>query len=433
MKVNPLNASLHLAATLLVALLITVPTVAYAAGTIVVDTVEDEFGNDTAATCSLREAVEAVNIHHDFGGCVLNGSAPFTIELAAGTYTLAIAGTAEDFNKTGDIDILAPLLIRGAGADSTIIQAGADLTTAVDRLFHIMPTADLLLEGVTIQYGSPERDGNGGAILNLGTLTVNESILMNNQSSGDEPGQGGGAIYNGANSRATLTNSRVTKNQATTGLGNGGGILNGPNAILVVTGGSIDDNAAARAGGGVENDNGSVTFQESVLNNNRAGINGGGLHISGSGRVEMIGGEATNNLADAEGGALWNSAAGTLKVEEALIVGNSATGAEADQGGGGLFNDGGTLTVLNTTIMSNTATGAAGSGGAILAVAGSRLHVDGGLISGNRSNRAGGGIELNGTAEKIVWATIQAVELSDNATGASPGNGGALHIQAQRR
>ncbi len=428
MLTKPPKGFLYLIASLVMTCLLALPSVVYAAGTIGVNTFDDEFGSDTTATCSLREAVEAVNIHNDFGGCILNGTAPFTIELQAGTYTLAIAGTGEDFNQTGDIDILAPLLIRGAGADSTRIQGGADPASAIDRIFHIMPTADVVLEDIAIENGSTETDGNGGGILNMGTVTINESILANNSASGDEPGQGGGALYNGPNSSATLNNTQVTKNQAITGLGNGGGLFNGPNALLVINGGSIDDNATARAGGGVENNNGSVTLQNVSLTNNVAGINGGGLHISGNGRVHMIGGEATSNSANAEGGALWNSANGTLTVEDATITDNSAGGADADQGGGGLFTDGGTLTVMNTTIMSNTATGAAGSGGGILAVPGSQLHVDGGTISANRANRAGGGIELNGTPEMMVRATIENVELANNATGASPGNGGALHI-----
>ena len=79
-----------LLAAALLALLLALPSVAHAAGTIDVNTFADEFGGDTDATCSLREAIEAVNIHNDFGGCTLNGTAPFTIQLAAGTYQLTL-------------------------------------------------------------------------------------------------------------------------------------------------------------------------------------------------------------------------------------------------------------------------------------------------------------------------------------------------------
>lgn len=422
------RVALHLLAMLSLAWLVSIPSIAYAAGTIAVTTPSDEFGGNTAGTCSLREAIEAVNLHHDFGGCTLDGTAPYTIQLAAGTYTLSLTGNGEDANQTGDLDIHAPLTISGAGADSTVIQGGATAESAIDRIFHVMPTADVVLAGLTIENGAPESDGNGGGILNLGNVTINDSALTNNRALGDEPGQGGGALYNGPNSIATLNNTTVTLNQANTGLGNGGGIFNGPNALLTVNGGTISENSTARAGGGIENNAGFVTLNNLTLNNNLAAINGGGLHTSGPGTVTMSGGEAQGNVANAEGGALWNSAGGSMVVENALIQGNRASGADADQGGGGLFSDGGLLSVINSTIISNTADGAAGSGGGILVVPGSTLQVAGGVIADNHANRAGGGIEVNGTVEKMAVATIAGVELTGNSTGAAPGNGGALHI-----
>ncbi|MCB0111414.1 MAG: CSLREA domain-containing protein, partial [Caldilineaceae bacterium] len=214
---------LKLITAALLVLLLALPSVAHAAGTIDVTTFDDELGGDTDAACSLREAIEAVNIHNDFGGCTLNGTAPFTIQLAAGTYQLTRDGSGEDYNKSGDLDILAPLLISGAGADSTYIHGGTDANSAIDRVFHIMATADLTLNGVSVENGSPETDGNGGAILNMGIVTLNEAVLANNKATGDEPGQGGGALYNGPNSMATLNDTTVTMNEAKTGLGNGGG------------------------------------------------------------------------------------------------------------------------------------------------------------------------------------------------------------------
>jgi len=422
------NVALHLLAIVACAWLITIPSTAYAAGVITVTTPTDEFSSNTDGTCSLREAIEAVNLHHDFGGCTLEGSAPYTIQLAAGTYTLSLAGKGEDANQTGDLDIHTGLTISGAGAADTVIQGGTTVESALDRVLHIMPGAEVVLADLTIENGMPENDGNGGGILNLGNVTINESLLANNHALGDEPGQGGGALYNGPNSIATLNNTTVTLNQANTGLGNGGGIFNGPNALLTINGGMISENSTTRAGGGIENNAGFVTLNNLTLNNNLAAINGGGLHTSGPGTVTMSGGEAQGNVANAEGGALWNSASGSMVIEAALIQGNRASGADADQGGGGLFSDGGLLSVSNSTIISNTADGAAGSGGGILVVPGSTLQVAGGVIANNHANRAGGGIEVNGTTEKMAYATITAIELTGNSTGAAPGNGGALHI-----
>ena len=63
---------------------------------------------------------------------------------------------------------------------------------------------------------------------------------------------------------------------------------------------------------------------------NTAGINGGGLHISGAGSVTINGGTIGNNTAGAEGGGLWNSSTGTLILDATdsaiTIESNSAAG-----------------------------------------------------------------------------------------------------------
>jgi len=419
---------LHLVLSLVLTWLIAMPNTAFAAGSITVNTFHDEFGGDSNGSCSLREAIEAVNIHNDFGGCTLAGTAPFTIQLQSGTYTLSLAGSGEDFNKSGDLDVLAPLLITGMGKNSTIIQAGMDVDSAVDRVFHILPTAEINVSKLTIQHGSPEENGNGGGIANFGGVTLTDVLVVNNRALGDEPGQGGGGIYGGPNSVTTLNNSKVAMNSATVGLGNGGGILNGPNGILTVNGGKIVDNAAARAGGGVENNAGFATFKNLELSNNTTGINGGGLHISGAGSVAIVDGVSSNNFAGKEGGALWNSVIGTLTVQGTRIMDNVASGDDPDQGGGGIFNDGGTLSTVNALISNNVADGASGSGGGVLATVGSTVSIFGGDISNNSASRAGGAIEIRGTEEMMVHATIDSLRMSGNTTGAAPGNGGALHI-----
>ena len=422
--------SLMLTAALLLAWLVAVPATAYAQSTITVTTTDDEFGGNTDDSCSLREAVQAVNTGSDFGGCTVDGTAPFMIDVPAGTYTLTLDGSGEDMNATGDLDVMTSVAITGAGADGTIIQAGPEANLGIDRVFHVVSAADVTLSGVTVQNGQTEADGSGGAIANTsgGLVRLVDSVVANSAALGDEAGEGGGGIWNAANGSLLLNNTRVINNSAITELGNGGGILNGPDATLTVNDGEISGNAAARAGGGVENNGGVITFNNATFTNNTAGINGGALHISADGLVEMLGGSATGNAALAEGGALWNSAVGTLNVENATLDGNTASGADADQGGGAIHNDGGVLSVTDSTLINNVADGAAGSGGGILAVPGSLVYVMGGEISANSSMRAGGAIEVNGTEEMPVKALLSGVTFNNNSTGAAPGNGGVLHI-----
>src|SRR6185436_1778676 len=96
------------------------PVEAAGAVTLDVDTTQDSaaagFQACTSANndCSLRGAVIKAN--------GLAGQT--TITVPAGTYTLTIAGAGEDNAATGDLDIRRDVTIVGAGAATTIIQAG---------------------------------------------------------------------------------------------------------------------------------------------------------------------------------------------------------------------------------------------------------------------------------------------------------------------
>ncbi|MCA9226760.1 MAG: hypothetical protein KDA47_14155, partial [Planctomycetales bacterium] len=153
------------------------------------------------------------------------------------------------------------------------------------------------------------------------------------------------------------------------------------------------------------------------LSNNFAGINGGGLHISGTGDVTFNQSRIRGNTADSEGGGLWNSGAGTLMVSESTVSGNQATF------GGGVFQDGsgGTTTISASTISGNTASGNTGmpGGGGVMSEGGT-LNVTTSTISGNNSSGAGGGLLVLGGTATIASSTI-----ANNMAG---GNGGGVRV-----
>ncbi|MEZ6041530.1 MAG: CHRD domain-containing protein [Planctomycetaceae bacterium] len=121
-------------------------------------------------------------------------------------------------------------------------------------------------------------------------------------------------------------------------MGSGGGVLNDQGSVSIVNS-TIFGNLAARAGGGIETNGGIVTVIDTTLDQNAAGIpglatpgNGGGLHITGGGMVTITGGTVNGNTAANEGGGLWNHAASTLTVDGVTISGNMAPE------GAGIFN-----------------------------------------------------------------------------------------------
>ena len=117
------------------------------------------------------------------------------------------------------------------------------------------------------------------------------------------------------------------------------------------------------------------------------------------------------------------------------IDGNNADGDDSGaSGGGGIFNEGGDITTdADTSITNNEAVaGASGSGGGLL-IAGGSYTATGTTITGNLTNRAGGGIEVRNALSDDSPATLVLTDvlLNMNNAGAdapAPGNGGGLHI-----
>ena len=315
-----------------------------------------------------------------------------------------------------------------------------------------------------------EAASEGGGLWNQSgsTLTVSDVTFDSNFVFGDDADEGGGAIYNNGGT-VTVTGSTFTNNVAdgdlddldtsdpaddtTDALGNGGGILNAAGGNLTVIDSSFTGNEANRAGGAIENI-GSAILNNVDFTGNIAGINGGGLHIGGSGTANVTGGLVMGNTANQEGGGFWNSADGTLNVDGTSFTANNAragidtfddngtpdddsddtdTNSGLDQGGGGIYNLG-TLNVTGATFTDNNADQNLGNGGGLVNSGDSATAtVSQSVFLGNSAVRAGGAIENTGeltvtessfgvTANDSDPATDFAI--SANTAGV---NGGGLH------
>ncbi|WP_404307455.1 CHRD domain-containing protein [Neorhodopirellula lusitana] len=117
---------------------------------------------------------------------------------------------------------------------------------------------------------------------------------------------------------------------------------------------------------------------------------------------------------------------GSTTITNSTLSGNTASGDDATDGGGGIHNLG-SLTVTDSTITTNVASGSSGSGGGVANAGTATLSNT--MITSNTANRAGGGIEAFGDSS----TTLTGVNLDSNNAGispatAAPGNGGGLHI-----
>src|SRR5262249_11701988 len=153
----------------------------------------------------------------------------------AGTYLLTRSGAGDDTGATGDLDIAASkaLTITGALSSTTIIDASGFGAGSPDRAFQVLNGATLTISGVTITRG---HSGDGGALSNSGTLVISRTIL-----SGNSADSKGGAIYNSAYSKATISGSTISGNSAV----NGGGLFNRDYSSLTFSNSTLSGNSAS--------------------------------------------------------------------------------------------------------------------------------------------------------------------------------------------
>jgi hypothetical protein len=147
-------------------------------------------------------------------------------------------------------------------------------------------------------------------------------------------------------------------------------IIDATNSVNLTSLTIMNGNASGESnvGGGIQNNDGTVTVTQSTINGNKA---------TGSGPA---------------GGGIFNSGAGTLTVINSTISGNQAVGGD----GGGMLNasngsgGGGTATLVNVTINGNSAT----NGGGIANAVGATLNFTNTIVSGST---AGGDCVNSGT------------------------------------
>ncbi len=465
-------------------LLLTLPAAAEPSSlyiTLHVDTLIDSnsaaYQQCTAAAddCSLRGAISAANA---------NAPTPYRLVLPAGSLTLTLAGSGEDNNATGDLDIAATadVLIVGDAAGS-IIQAGTDASNGIDRIFHVFGGLDL--QNVTVRYGRVS--DFGGGILDVGFLALTDVTLFANMAVNSR----GGGLYVDGGGQAVITNGQILSNTADVsggglGIGTGTVTISGTQIIsnsaaasgsgggifvwkltsrLQINGGVLRGNDGS-SGGGLFVESGTavltdtqiisntalygagirtnqptavLTATDVTLSGNNAAQSGGGLDAH-NGAVNFSGGQIRHNNAINGGGLFVNQ--GSAALTNAQVVSNTAqygggaylfastavfTAANttldensAAYSGGGIFMKESTAVLSNTQILSNSAQLGAG-GGLFLQYPTAVLTMTNGQVRDNTAHLDGGGLYLNNGQ-----AVFSGIQLLDNRTMTANGRGGGI-------
>ena len=222
--------------------------------------------------------------------------------------------------------------------------------------------------------------GAGGGIFNGGMLTVTDSTIDNNSVNNDGyPGPAGGGIDGGGT--VTVINSSINDNDSS---GEGGGIYAGTATVINST---IAGNSAGEGGGIYVA--GTATVTNSTIADNSAEL-AGGIYVAGTATVTNS--TIADNSANEGGGGIVNG--GTLTVTNSTIADNSA-----GYGGGGLLVVGPSTTLLDNTLIALNTSGT-GTPDDILLIAGGTVSSasaynligiggSGGLVNGTNGNQVG--------------------------------------------
>jgi hypothetical protein len=426
--------------------------------------------------CTLRAAIEQANAHT--GPTIVNIYVPaFTIALTSHnplTPGCLTGCTIFDFTASKNIIHLFGVGY-GREPQRTVIDGlwrnGNPSSCYTPDIINFGSTS---IDGVRLIGGCNENEDYGhvgGAVVNIGTLSISSSVITDNFAV-----LGGGGVFNGVVVFADLSAGIKPQQQLpvlnTVGMLNitgteirnnltfgwGGGILSQtlcerscleivcvdevilctytpPSTSMTLSNDFIHDNVAGIDGGGVYNAGGAQINDDSIYRNQsfsecaRSAVqtnvicSGGGIYNAAGSTLELAGSKVFNNISDADGGGVANAAAGTPigvnpvtgKPTDITIPGAQLSvdrsliqGNTAITTGGGIENDG-RLWIYQTKILGNTvgSNNFGGSGGGIFSS--DHLMITASTIDSNKALGPGNPTGGGITAIDQTWLTTTTI------------------------
>jgi YD repeat-containing protein len=282
--------------------------------------------------------------------------------------TLSLAGSAENGNLTGDLDILGNIVLIGQGTTKTIVRADyrdAQGTLVPDRVFHIHPDASVQMESFRLRDG---RADIGGGIFNEGASLALSEMLVGGPGGlygigGNAATLKGGGIYQKAGS-LHLVDSSVVNNISL----EGGGVYVESGTVLIEDQSHIDGNYAEVSGGGIAQIAGTIRVSSSTIQDNSmlelisipnststdTQRRGAGIYTTGASFTLENESLLKNNKGATLGAGLFN--ASTVQIQSGSIVSNNGGQLQGSSvvssQGGGIFNLG-VLSLLDSKVEKN--------------------------------------------------------------------------------
>ena len=202
-------------------------------------------------------------------------------------------------------------------------------------------------------YAEPNGASGGGVGVFNGSFTMSGDAEISNNTS---TASGAGVFINTDSNSACFImtdNAKITENEVYSRTGGGGVYIN--NSTFTMSGNTVISSNQAPFGGGVRVDGAGSTFTMSgnalISENTAADTNsgaGGGVYVA-KGTFNMQNGTISNNNANYAGGGVYIGYYGTFNMSGGAITGNNAA-----QKGGGVYLPENSMTVAGeVTILSN--------------------------------------------------------------------------------
>jgi CSLREA domain-containing protein len=301
--------------------------------------------------CTLRAAIQETN-------AVPTAD---TVIVPTGAYVLTRSGANENLGATGDLDIADPAGLTISGANAFVDG------NRLDRVFHILPSANAQISGLTIQRAHTSDNQSGSAIRNQGRLTLNSVTVTDTSSSNDIPGEP--AIFS---SGVLELNSSTVRN----------------NSISAVRSGELDT-AALTINDSVITDNGNFVSTGVGVGKGTATINRTTIRNNGGGGLQVFGQVTLSNSLIQVNAGTGIVGGGGLVIINSTVSGNGAVDSNGvpTVNTGGLDAQGGEVVLRNVTITGNRGIFA---GGLNVSNAG-KVRFQNTLVAGNTATNANNG------------------------------------------
>ncbi|MEX2170785.1 MAG: RHS repeat-associated core domain-containing protein [Pirellulales bacterium] len=233
--------------------------------------------------------------------------------------------------ESGQLTINGDLTIEGPGAN--LLSISGDDTS---RVFVVNVDTVVAIQDLTVTHGEV-LNGNGGAILSNGNLTLERVVVTDSLATGVSGSNGAGGGVHSAAGSLTLIDSTIENNEGY----KGGGVAK----IGGGTGQELNIIRSTIAGNEVSTAYGSHAI-------------GGGVHINATGEIDVsiVNSTVSSNTANYGAGLEIRGSSGSATVEivNSTIAYNSAVGSSGQSGPGGIRVDTITVTLHNSIVAANT-------------------------------------------------------------------------------